>query len=443
MNGEMLKRRLSTRARVLAAPAALGVAVAGRGARHARAQEPTTVRLTGWTSSGAEFDALTQVLEAFQTANETIKVEYSPITGDYWAKIQTDMAAGTVADVMYMDTMPAPDAMASGQLLALDDYMAASGVKVEDFYPGLIQAHQWQGTTYGLPKDWSSLATVYDSQAFTDAGIAAAPATWDELKAAAQSLADAIGEPRVMIPPSFDRYLAFHYAAGGEVISADGSAIVLNSPEGVQALEFYYGLYRDQLATQPADAGAGWPGDGFAKDLADVVFEGNWMFPFLQDAAPDAPFGVAELPAGPAGKATLAFSPAYVIYADTKVPDAAWEVVNYLTGPEGMALWTDTGLAMPSRPALAEAWLAKFPERQPYIASGEYARGWQLGVGGHAFFNDAQAELQGLFAGTQDVATALQRWTRRRSDESRSAAVRHRRPRGLRHLTTAGGYPAG
>jgi len=131
------------------------------------------------------------------------------------------------------------------------------------------------------------------------------------------------------------------------------------------------------------------------------------MFPFLADNAPDLDVGIAELPAGPAGKATLAFTVSYSIYAETKVPDQAWSVVNYLTGPDGMALWTSLGLAMPSRPALADAWLAKFPEREPFLISGDYARPWQLGVGGEAFNNDANAELQNLFAGGQDVKTTL------------------------------------
>jgi ABC-type glycerol-3-phosphate transport system substrate-binding protein len=73
-----------------------------------------------------------------------------------------------------------------------------------------------------------------------------------------------------------------------------------------------------------------------------------------------------------------------------------------------MAKWTSLGLAMPSRPALSQDWLAKFPEREPFLKSGDYAKGWQLGVGGQAFYTDATAELQNLFAGGQDVKTTLQ-----------------------------------
>jgi multiple sugar transport system substrate-binding protein len=82
-------------------------------------------------------------------------------------------------------------------------------------------------------------------------------------------------------------------------------------------------------------------------------------------------------------------------------------VINYLTGAEGMGKWTSLGLAMPASTALADAWLQQFPEREPFLVSGEYARGWQLGPGGQAFYNDANAEMQGLFAGTIDVETAL------------------------------------
>jgi multiple sugar transport system substrate-binding protein len=392
----------------MAAPAAAAAfAVPTIIKRSVYAQDQATVQLTGWSASPEENELLTQVVETFQEQNPDVAVDYQLVTGDYPAKLQTDIAAGTVADVFYVDSLPAPDLMVRNVLLSLDDFMAEAGVTAEDFYPGLISSFQHDGVTYGLPKDWSSLAMVYDQQALTDAGVAAAPTNWDELTTAAQALKDAVGEPRVMIPPDIARYLAFHYAAGAEVVSEDGTSIVFNSPEAEQALEFYHGLYRDELATTPADAGAEWPGDGLAKDLADIVFEGNWVFPFLQTNAPDLQFGIAEMPEGPGGKATLAFTVSYSIFGQTDVPDAAWQLVNYLTGPDGMAQWTSLGLAMPSRPGLADAWLQQFPERKPFLDSGPYARGWQFGPGGQQFNNDANAVLQGLFAGEEDVQSAL------------------------------------
>jgi len=409
MTNEFLSHRISSRNRLRAIPLAAAAFAAPTVLRHSTRAQQVEVRLSGWTSSDAEKTRFEQMLSDFGTAHPEIKLNYEIIPSDYATKIQTDIAAGSVADVFYVDSLLAPDFMVNGQLLELDPFMSTDGVNADDFYPGLIGAFQSGGKTYGLPKDWSGLAMVYNSQALTDAGVTAAPANWDDLRAAGQSLADATGEPRICIPPDTAREFAFHYAAGGKVISDDGTQIVIDSPEGNAALDFYYGLYRDGLATTPADSGAGWPGDALAKGFADIVFEGNWVVPFMKDSAPDTPVAFAEMPEGPAGKATLAFTVSFSAFAGTKEPEGAWTVINYLTGPEGMKAWTDLGLAMPTRIALADGWLQTFPELEPFVRAGDYAHGWQLGPGGQAFYNDSTAELQALFAGTQDVATTLQR----------------------------------
>ncbi len=410
MTEKFMNRRWSTRNRIRAIPLAAAAIAAPTILRHSTLAQQVEIRLTGWTSSDAEQKLFEQILDEFRAANPDIKLTYEPIPSDYATKLQTDIAAGSVADVFYVDSLAAPDFMVNGALLELDSFMQKDSVNAADFYPGLIQSFQMDGKTYGLPKDWSSLAMVYDKKALTDAGVANPPTNWDELKAAGQALKAKAGEPRIVIPPDIAREFAFHYAAGAEVISKDGSSIVIDSPEAATALDFYYGMYKDGIATTPADTGAGWPGDALAKDFGDLVFEGNWVFPFLKENAPDLDFGISEMPDGPSGKATLAFTVSFSAYAETKQPDAAWTVINYLTGAEGMGKWTSLGLAMPARTGLSDAWLKQFPEREPFLKSGEYARGWQLGPGGQAFYNDANGDLQGLFAGTLDVPTTLKNW---------------------------------
>jgi multiple sugar transport system substrate-binding protein len=402
------KQLISSRARVLAVPGAVAAYALSRGFSPALAQDKTTVKLRSSTSSGAETDLYNQILDDARAALPNVDIQNELVTADYLTKLQTDIAAGTGPDIFFLDSLPAPNFIFSEALLAIDDYMAKDGVTAEDFYPGLIGAFQSGGKTYGLPKDWSALGMVYNTTALTDAGITAPPANWDDLKAAAQALADKQGTPRIMIPPSFDRYLAFHYAAGATVTNADNTEVTVDSPEAEEALNFYYGLYKDGLATTPADAGAEWPGDGLAKGLADIVFEGNWVVPFLQTSAPDLKYAIAEMPEGPKEKATLAFTVCYAINGSTKVADAAWSVENYLVGTEGMTKWASLGLAMPTRPALADAWSQQFPDKAAFLAGGAYARGWGFGVGGQAFVDDTTAEMQSLFAGQQDVKTTLQ-----------------------------------
>jgi multiple sugar transport system substrate-binding protein len=145
-----------------------------------------------------------------------------------------------------------------------------------------------------------------------------------------------------------------------------------------------------------------------------MVFEGNWIFPFLKKDAPNLGFGIAELPAGPKGKGTFAFTVSYSVNARTQHAQAAWTLVRYLAGADGMRKWTSLGLAMPARKSLEAEWGAQFKEREPFLKAASYARPWQLGPGGQEI-NDkvATPALQAVFAGTMSPREALAEIERR------------------------------
>jgi len=407
----MTRRRLVGSSVVAAAaPTLLAPAFAKRAGR-AGAQEQITVRMTSPNASPAERAALEATLAGFEELNPGITIEYTPIPADYDTKLLADLAAGNAADIFTSNEIAAPDLVSRGVVQPIDDLMAASGITLDQYYPGLVTPFSFDGQQYGLPKDFSTLAMVYDAEALAEAGIEAGPTTWEELRAAAQALSDA-GLPPLVFGPNFDRYLAFFYAAGARVVSEDGAAITVNSPEAVEAMEFYYGMYRDGLAQSPTDVGASWAGEAYAIELASMVFEGPWMFGALAETAPDRQFVVAPMPAGPAGQATVAFTGTYNLNAATfadnpEVGQAAWEVVAYLVGAEGMATWTSAARLLPSRPDLADAFLAEFPEFEPFLAQGEVALPFAFGPGGLNFNTNANGEIEALFAEQQDVQTTL------------------------------------
>ncbi len=394
-----------------AAPAATTAPAAGGAtqAKPAAGAVPTgNLRLMGWSSSPEEDRLLNDVLTDFSKQYPSIQVTFQPVP-DYATKLQTDLAAGTAADVFYVDSLLAPDLMKRNLIEPLDEYISRDKVDTADFYPGLLKAFQWKGKTYGLPKDWSSLAMEWNTDAATKAGIDKPPTTWDELKAAAQKLTDkSSGAYGIVIPPELPRFGAFVFAAGGKLISDDGSKMAINGPEALQALDFYYGMYKDGVASTPADTGTQWPGDAFIKKKAAIVFEGNWIFPAIKKDAPEMKFNISEMPAGPKGKGTFAFTVSYSVNARTQQKDAAWFLVNYLTGPDGMKKWTSLGLAMPSRKSLEADWLAQFKEREPYLKAGSYAQPWQLGPGGQEI-NDkvVTPDLQAVFSGKMTTKDAL------------------------------------
>lgn len=418
MENRLQSRRYSRRQVLKTAAGGAGLAAAAFAAptflRGTSLAASTSLRLAIAPSSPTETSLVKQLVSDFMKANPDISVSVEPITSDYVTKLETDLAAGTGADAFYVDSLPAPDLMSTGLLHPIDDFMQKSGVKASDFYAEMISAFEWEGKTYGIPKDWSGLATVYDPAAFKAAEITKPPANWDEVTSVAEKLKAKSGKAPIVLDPDFARFIAFLYEGGGSVLNNDKTAVVLDSPQAVKALEFYEGLYKQGIAKTSAEVGAQWPGDALAKGLASLVFEGNWLFPFLQTNSPKLynDVGIAVMPEGPTGdKATMAFTVCYAMNAKTKNPDQTWTLINYMTGPTGMKTWTDLGLAMPTRPALADAWEKKYPNRAPYLEMGSYAKPWTFGPGGQKFYNDVNAILQAVVAGTTTPQAAIPQMT--------------------------------
>lgn len=376
------------------------------------AQGTTQLRLSTFANPDEQKTIQTQ-LDAFQVANPTVSVSLEAVPTDFATKLTTDLAAGTAADVFWVDSLLAPDLTTRGLLLPLDDYLSGSTTG-NDYFPNLIGAYQYNGQTYGLPKDWSALAMWYSTDDFTTAGLTSAPANWDELRTALQTLTDATGIPGAVIAPDPARALIFIYQAGGQILSPDFSQVLIGDQATVEALEFYYGLYRDGIATTPADAGSNDQGAAFADRLASVTFEGNWNFGNYDLNYPDLKYGVAPLPAGPTGdKATFAFTVAYSAFAGTPAAEQAFLLMEFLNNDETMLNLTTSAGVMPSRDTLTEQWLQTFPERQLFVDAAAYAKPWQLGPGGQLFFSDASSIMQDLFAGGLEVEEAAQQLTDR------------------------------
>ena len=204
-----------------------------------------------------------------------------------------------------------------------------------------------------------------------------------------------------VIEPSIDQTLPFAYQNGGEIISADGE-IKIGEPEFIEATEFMISMYRNGIATNPADVGAGWLGDVFARENCAMVISGAWLIPYIKDNNPDLEYAVAELPAGKK-KATLAFSVAMVIPKQSKYKEDAWQLLSYLNGKEGMKTWTAGGIALPTRKSIAEE--NGFYQDSIYsvfMKSVEYAKLYKINLQ-ERWYDESQAAMQGIFYKKKDV----------------------------------------
>lgn len=364
--------------------------------------EVVELQLMGWSSSAAENTRLQQMIDTFNAQHPTIQVTLN-LVPEYDTTLQAALAGGTPPDAFYVDSFRLPDLAGAGSLAVGGGRIEASG----DFYPSLREAFTYQGDFYCPPKDFSTLALQYNTAMLEAAGIEV-PTTWEELRAGAEALTDAeAGVYGLVLPADFARWIVFLYQAGGSVTDPDFTQMTINTPEAAAALEFYTSLVLDGFATTPSEVGAGWPGEAFGQQKAAMAIEGNWMVPYLEDQFPDVAYGVAELPAGAGGQATMAFTVCYGVPADAAHPEESWTLVNWLTGAEGMQQWTDLGLAMPTRASLQEHWLGQFPDLEPFLAGAAYAHKWQFVPGFGDVLNAVNDNIQRIFAGQQTVEAAL------------------------------------
>ena len=357
----------------------------------------TELTLMGWSSSDAENSRLQEMVDTFNAANPDLNVTLNQVP-DYDTALQTAIAGGSPPDVFYIDSFRLPDYVEAGALQPIGDQMDDP----DDFYPSLRQAFTIDDTFWCPPKDFSTLGLQYNTDMFDAAGLEYPNAdwTWDDLRTAAEALTDADnGVYGLTLSADFARMIAFLYQAGGSVTDADFTTMTLDSPEALQAAEYYIGLVTDGFAAQPSDLDSGWPGEAFGKGQAAMAIEGNWIAPYLNDQFPDLNWGLTEMPAGPGGDGTMAFTVCYGVAADAPNPEASVRLANWLTGAEGMAQWTGLGLAMPTRESLSADWLAQFPDLEPFLAGAEYAQPWQFRPGFQDVLDTINAGLQQAFAG--------------------------------------------
>jgi multiple sugar transport system substrate-binding protein len=224
----------------------------------------------------------------------------------------------------------------------------------------------------------------------------------EELAAAAEALATD-SRAGLSMNLALDRVGPFLLANGGYIVNDDVSEMTLDTEENAATLQYLADLFQSGAARSAASLEAGWPGEALGNGSAAMVVEGNWIVGFLADSFPERNWGVVELPEGSAGPATYAFTVCYGVGTESPNPEAAWEAIDFLTGPEGAAAWTAEFNVMPARQSLRDGWLESHPDLEPFVAGAEYAHAWQFAPGFADVVTEFNSQFEQLVAGDTDV----------------------------------------
>ncbi len=383
-----------------------------------RSRKPTTtngkvkVRLSGYTGNPAETSLMASLAADFNASHSDIEIVYEPIPGQYFPKLLAMLVSKTAPDVFYLDALYFKPFLAKKKiLLPLNKYMG-DRVRREDFIPALIDAFADGETVYGIPKDFNALALFYNKAMFDAASLPYPDDTWDLERLRETSKKLTLHRPDgtmqygfVLTHDKIDRYLPIAKARGASLFDAKGHCVI-DSKEGVEAMDFYSGLKRvDGSSIYPSEIGANYTEDAFGRQSVAMAYDGSWMIPYLAESNPEVKYGVAELPKGKAGRSNFLFTVSYSVPQSSEHPDEAWKVIEYLTSPEAQAKIT---FALPSRKASAETYAAVHPEYRPVLAGASYATAFEFGSRGNRVQARLEVAVQEVFLGAKGSAAALE-----------------------------------
>lgn len=322
------------------------------------------------TSGNAETAAVEKAAKAFEKkSGHEVTVQ---IAKDMEQQLGQAFAGNRPPDAFYVNSDQFANYAKGGSLHPYGD-------KVPDadaFSAELRKSFTYDGKLVCLPKDSSTLGLVINTELWKKAGLTEKdyPKNWQELEKVADKLTkgDVAG---LVVAPEYQRIGAFMKQAGGWVTDEDQKKITADSPENAEALKFAQKMLRSGSMKFPKQVDAGWAGEAFGKGRAAMTIEGNWLAGTLKQDFPDIDYKVAELPEGPKGKATLAFSNCWGVAADSPRRKAAVDLVRFLTSEKQQLDAAEATGLMPSRTSALKAYAKKHPESAAWVAGSAYAQG--------------------------------------------------------------------
>lgn len=307
--------------------------------------------------------AIDTIIEEFneEYPNITVKKDVTPYS-EFFGKLQTQASSDTLPDVFWMNGP-------NFQLYASNDKLepVTDAVDPANYPQALNDLYSFDGTQYGVPKDYDTVAVFYNKALFDQAGVAYPTEgwTWDEFHEKAKAISDALKADGVYgtvngLSGGQEVYYNTILQAGGEVISADSTTSGYDSPEAIEGIQFVADLIADgsaptlqQLSDTPQNV---W----FVNGKSAMFWSGTWSNAELRESAIVDDIEVAPLPKNEQ-EATVIHGLANVVAKSSKNKAAAQAFQEFLSSERAAVIQAEAGAALPAFSGTQTAFIESAP----------------------------------------------------------------------------------
>jgi multiple sugar transport system substrate-binding protein len=109
---------------------------------------------------------------AFEKANPDIKIKITQTSwGDYWTTLSTGFVSGTAPDVFTDHLARYPEFVENDLLVDIAPLIKRDKVPTDIYLGGLFELWGKAGKQYGFPKDWDTIALIYNKAMLEKAGV--------------------------------------------------------------------------------------------------------------------------------------------------------------------------------------------------------------------------------------------------------------------------------
>lgn len=321
--------------------------------------------------AGETMNQMIQDFNASQDEVEVVGVQQASYD-DTFQKLQAAIAAKKVPGVVLSDHMQQLARL--GVLEPLDQHLTEQ-TPLKDYLDVFVQAAQINGALQGIPAYGTTQVIYYRKDILEKAKIDPKEMykTWENVYKYSKELQEK-GLVKYGHLPMWgaDNMIDFARSNGGEVLSADGKTVTINSPEWVQAWDFIRKQVFENKTAIIESGGQGW--EYWYRTIDDVMNGTAVSYTGSSGDKGDLDFKIIDstIQPGFAGHEPKAQANAlYLVIpklADDAQKRAAMAWIAYFTSPENSARWSEKIGYIPVRKSSMEV-----PAYKKFIADHPYA----------------------------------------------------------------------